>query len=81
MHHAYSGYYAYLQVELQCNNPHFEKLFVVEKRMQAFHRGGTVFRNENCSNGHFRKYTCQYPGCFLLMRSEERAQGPLVGGW
>ena len=26
MHRAYSGYYTYLQVELQCNNLHFEKI-------------------------------------------------------
>ena len=66
MHHAYSGYYVYLQVELQCNNPHFEKIFDVEKTMQAVQRAETIFPKGHCSNEHLGKYTCRDNGCFLL---------------
>ena len=82
MHHAYSGYYVYLQVELQCNNPHFEKIIRCgendagrsKRRDHISERA--LYIVTNTLGNTLAGITAVF--CFEGVKNEERAQGPLV---
>ena len=66
MHRAYSGNCAYLQVELQCNNTHFEKIIRCEVTSAFVEVAHRIFDTDGSLANGLKIYTCHDNGCFLL---------------